>query len=330
MNEFSVRCRISKKDRAMLSAYSIMHSPALMFLTVIFLVILVYLPTAALFRRMLFGDVDLRLVLYVISLVAMLFVNIRSMIFLPDTGVSEYIFSDIGFSVSDSQGKSFVQYQQVISLTEAKRHFFIYISKNSAYIIPKAYLNPNDGEKLREIFGAKTKGRKCGDSFYGEKTAEGGSRIGAEYAYKTSEIRISDDYPKKAAVAILAAPASVINTIYIFMIFMLLSLIWLPSVLAWVAVVYTLLVLISSFRKNAAAIKSHIDQCGTAVYRFCGSGFEYLGGGNTSRFEYEKIIGIKKKSNIIKIKLKNGLRYILPVSDDIYDEIEKNLHTERK
>ena len=66
------------------------------------------------------------------------------------------------------------------------------------------------------------------------------------------------------------------------------------------------------------------------MYRFCGSGFEYLGGGNTSRFEYEKIIGIKKKSNIIKIKLKNGLRYILPVSDDIYDEIEKNLHTERK
>lgn len=44
MNEFSVKCRISKKDRAMLSAYSIMHSSALMFLTVIFLVILVYLP----------------------------------------------------------------------------------------------------------------------------------------------------------------------------------------------------------------------------------------------------------------------------------------------
>lgn len=330
MNEFSVKCRISKKDRAVLSVYSIMHSPALLFLTVIFLVILVYIPTASLFRRMSSGEINLRLMLYVISLAAMLAVNIRSMIFLPDTGVSEYIFSDSGFWVSDSQGKSFVQYGQVMSLTEAKRYFFIYISKNSAYIIPKAYLSLSDGESLREIFGAKAMGRKCGESFYGEKAAEGGSRIGAEYAYKTSEITIPDDYPKKASAAILTAPASVVNTIYIFMIFMLLPLMGIPSVIAYAAAVYTLLVLISSFRKNAAAIKNHIDQCSTAVYRFCGSGFEYLGGGNASRFEYEKIIGIKKKSNIIKIKLKNGLSYILPISDDIYDEIEKNLHTERK
>lgn len=334
MTELNIRCRKQKKDMLALTANVFLSEPMTLLCGAVFLFFLAALPVIRLVILTVNRIFSPILLLYVIALAAMLWINIRRSIFETYPGISEYTFSENGFTVKDAQGMCSLPYSSVYSLTETKKHFYIKLGKYSAYVIPKEYLTPEEGERLRKLPFPKRRTGKYGDSFFEGKFAEKtASERSADFenAYMTFEFTLSPDYPKAAAAAAMLTPDNFINMFYPFMLVLMIISAVLTTIAALIlTAAYMVISFVSARSRKSKELQRAVNNDNRAVYRFCENGFEYSQGGNSITAEYENIKSIKKKNIIAFMTLKNGKKFIMPVTDDVFYEIQKNLHSEVK